>query len=154
VSTFQRCDGGDVRMRVAAFVVVGILSLPAAALSQATDFETRIQEGLHPRMTPSDVAALGASAARGRHARVVSVECTDGTEFRSAYSDPGMRSGGPIWIVRVTAEPIDPEGRTGVGAAATWLSYVVDDATGEVLAGARSGRASGAPQLDRLTRGR
>jgi hypothetical protein len=139
---------------LAAFIVVGILCLPAAALSQATDFETRIQEGVIPRMTPSDVAALGVSAARRQRARVVSVECTDGTEFRSAYSDPGMRNGGPVWIVRMTEERIDErERRGGSSGAATWLSYVVDDATGELLAVARPARTSDAPHLDRLESG-
>jgi len=144
-----------------AVILIMLVGIPSLALSQTgTPYQVKVQEGVRPRMSPSGVATLGQTTARARHSlgsavpQVVSVECTDGSEFRSNYSDPAMRSGGPVWIVRMRGSFVSPkDGPGGRSREATSLSYVVDDETGEVLAVAMTNNQDRVPPVDRLKRG-
>lgn len=149
-------------------LVVLVLLAPVAAQADPATYSVCIQEGLQPRMSASAVAGMARSTPVGRAAvdwagsdgssgsKVVSVECIDGQEIRSAYSHPSMHSDAPIWIVRMHGTFI--ESRTGGGPARvkTKAYYVVDDATGEVIGFGSSSarRASSPPSLDKFKRGR
>lgn len=130
------------------FPILGLAFLVAAP-SVAGDYTLSIQAGVTPRMSPSNVAALVKSSARARQAggqaepQVKSVECTDGKWLRDGYSDPGMRSGAPVWRVTVSGRFDRPATQYGHQETATSMTYVIDDETGELLAFGMSGGAAG-----------
>jgi hypothetical protein len=140
-------------------VLLGLL-LASGAIAQSADYVVKIQPGVTPRMSPSGVAAHVLAAARRVHAEegseptVVSVECDDGVEYRSHFTHPERRNGGPIWTVRLTGRFVNHH--TGPGARSVTVnsaSYVIDDETGEVMG---HGMSDGGRGLDpnRLTKGR
>jgi hypothetical protein len=111
-------------------------------------------------MSPSAVAAYVLAAANGQEGsepKVVGVECNDGVEFRSHFSHPERRNGGPVWTVRLTGRFVNHH-TGGLGAPSVThssASYVIDDETGELLAYGTSG-GGGGRSIDpgRLTKGR
>src|SRR5262245_35735802 len=118
-------------------VLVAMLLVPTGASADGPGYTVTIQPGVSPRMSPSTLAETVAAAARTRGAgdvTILSVECSDGIEFRSAYSDPTMRNGGPVWTVRLGGRfpnlHVPPGAHSSTGTAA---SYVIDDETGEAL---------------------
>ena len=154
--------------------VIPALVLLTAVCSPAwaQDYSVTIEPGLAPRMSPSAVAGLksttpigrtsGTDTVSGRSAdavsEVTSVECVDGAKFRSAFTNPAINNGAPIWIVRMNGRFVSHH--TGPGKPSRTVSsafYVVDDLTGEILAYGSEGdqaRPSRAPDVNRLTKGR
>jgi len=161
--------------RYAATAVFALLAA-AAANAGPPSYTVSIQEGLKPRMSPSAVAGLASATPVGRAAvggvrteqeageggaeapgaKVVTVECIDGQEIRSAFSHPSMHSDAPLWIVRLEGKFIDPRSHAATSKTRTKAYYVVDDATGEIIAFGTSGSGPGTSgnSLDRLIRGR
>jgi hypothetical protein len=146
--------------RVTAALLIWLSATSAAA--QPADYRVEIQAGVLPRMSPSSVAAYVLAAVRrgqaagDREPRVVSVECDGGVKFRSHFSHPERRNGGPIWMVRLKGRFVNHH--TGPGARSATMasaSYLVDDETGEFLGWGMSDRISGGSGgVDRLTKGR
>ena len=140
-------------------MLLGLL-LTTAATGERAGYVVEIQPGVTPRMSPSGVAEYVLAAARtaqaGSEPKVVRVECDDGVEFRSHFSHPERRSGGPVWTVRLTGRFVNHH-TGGLGAPSVThssASYVIDDETGEILGYGMSGGGGGGIDPGRLTKGR
>ncbi len=141
-----------------------VAALLVAAPSLAEDeFKVTIAPGVTPRLSASAVAGMVDSAlqssAAGRtlvssdSVTVSAVECLDGAEYRSHFSHPDVRDGGPIWIVRMEGRFVSKRRQD-----TPWHEkgfYVVDDDSGAILAfGGSPARPGVAPDPERLKPGR
>jgi hypothetical protein len=144
--------------------LAALIFASAAGAQSSSTYTVTIEEGLQPKLSPSGVAALARSLPMARSAAdapggsdpvVRSVECVNGSEIRSAFSHPSMKSDSPIWIVRMTGRFVDH--RTGLGSPSKVSSsafYIVDDGTGEIIMFGTSGGHAGRSDPFRLKKGR